>query len=474
MFLIKRIAVIILLLICSLSIAGCNKNKTNENNEAQKFSGDQMDIIMWYDIDLGDKILKRPDKGWWNLNPEYPDDPKGKDSYRTTTPLLGKYESQDPTIIKQHAYWIKALGCNAVACDLTNSRSTRAKNSPAAWRSYYIGANKSFELQLKYLSEITEFNAPAAYPTIRLIGEEYDNIKLMLDDMYALYEKYPSKWYKLDDGTENKDKPFIVIFADGQLLKQWITEDIPLNDDRFNIRWSNGYLVAQEGVTQFDADKNRKIAANKPYWLFVENIKSSTKNGYYEPIYKMLPNGKGVEQMISWASLYLGGRSWDGLLDKVDDKTTFERYTEPVYKLKPKALLVSRFNYAVAWGAEPQEGISRNKSTHIEPNVDWGFLVFNNVANELYKVRGYEKKTPEKPELSSFNKETNLLSIKLDNYPLEYRISNNEDLSGSEWVFLNVGTGGIKLDSKIDISKKVYIQCRNSFGESPIGDIILQ
>jgi len=481
MFLIKRVAVSILLLICSLTFVSCNNkdgSTTNKTNEAGTdnllaFTGSEMDLIMWYDIDNGSLINARPDKGWWKLNPEYPADPVDKQQYRTTTSLLGKYESQDPKVIKQHAYWIKALGCNVIASDLTNSISARLPNKNPGQIAFYRNVNKAFELQLKYLAEINEFDAPSAYPTIRLNGEKYDDLKLMLDDMYILYEKYPTKWYKLDDGTESKVKPFIVIFADGALLKQWVTQGIPLNDDRFNIRWSNGFLVAQEGVTQLDSNKNRKIAGNMPYWLFVENTKNINKNGYYEPIYKLMPDGRRVEQMITWASVNLGGRNWDGLLDEIDGKKPIERYTEPVYSIRPKALLVNRFNYPMGWGNEPQEGISRNKSTHMEPNVDWGFLVFNNVANELYKVRGYEKKSPEIPALNSFDKEKNLLSIKLDNYPLEYRISNNEDLSGSEWTFLNVGTGGIKINSKIDITKKLYIQSRNSFGESLIGDLTL-
>jgi len=469
---IKRIVVFILLALCLLIFVSCN-NKTIENDNSIAFTGDEMDLIMWYDLDHGSAINGRPDRGWLPLNPEYPDDPKVAGHYRTTTSLLGKYSSQDPKIIKQHAYWIKALGCNALACDLTNARSIREAKISADMMRFYKGINKAYELQLKNLSEITEFTAPTAYPTLRLNSEEYDNLRLMLDDMFALYEKYPTKWYKLDDGTDNKDKPFIVIFADGGQLKNWVTAGIPVQDDRFNIRWSNGYLAGQEGITQLDSNNTRMIAGNLPYWLFVEGTKDKSRNGYYEPIYKALPSGKGVEQMITWASVHLGGTNWDGMQDEIDGKMPIERYTEPVYKLKPKALLVNRFNYPLAWLSEPQEGISRNKSTHIEPNVDWGFAVFNNVAKELYKVRGYEKKSPEKPELNSFDKENNVFSIKLDNYPLEYRISNSEDLAGSEWFFLNVGTGGIEIDAKIDITKKLYIQTRNSFGESPFGDITL-
>ncbi len=388
----------------------------------------------------------------------------GNGPWRTTTSLLGTYQSQDPAVIKQHAYWIKALGCNVMACDLTNSGPS-GKGAPY----YFNGINLAFELILKNLPEITEFEAPSVYPVIRLTGTNYSNLTLMLDDMYALYQQYPAKWYKLDDGTANKDKPFIEIFADWSLLNTWAQSGIPAQaqDDRFNIRYSNGYLLSQPAITQLDNNNIHKIPGSVPYWLFVENTQDPLKGyGYYEPVYKEMPNGQGVEQMITWASVCINGSDWDGLRDTVDGKTPIVRYTEPVFNLKPKVLLACRFNYPIAWLSHPWEGVSRNKSTHIEPNVDWGFLEFNNVADELYSVKNYGKVAPPTPVIESFNAVQNILKIKLDGFPLEYRISNNENLGGTQWTFLNVGKGGMILDSTIDIGKEIYIQTRNSFGVS--------
>ena len=184
-----------------------------------------------------------------------------------------------------------------------------------------------------------------------------------------------------------------------------------------------------------------------------------------------MPYGQGVEQMITWASVCINGSDWDGLRDTVDGKTPIVRYTEPVFNLKPKVLLACRFNYPIAWLNQPQEGVSRNKSTHIEPNVDWRFLEFNNVADELYSVKNYRKVAPPTPAIESFNAVQNILRIKLDGFSLEYCITNNENFNGAQWTFLNVGKGGLILDSTIDRNKKIYIQTRNSFGESQIGSI---
>lgn len=429
------------------------------------------DVVMWYDCDNGALINSRPDGGWWNLNPEYPADPTSGGPWRTTTSLLGKYESQDTTIIKQHAYWIKASGCNVISCDLTNSCSPSQSGLGADMLRYVTGVNLAFQLQLKYLSKITEFDAPTAYPTIRLTSTNYSNLTLMLNDMYALYQAYPTKWYKLDDGTANTSKPFIVIFADGGLLNTWAQSGIPsgAKDSRFNIRYSNGYLLAQANITQTDGNSYKYISGSLPFWFFVENTATST--GYYKTVYKNKPSGSGVEQMITWASVHLGSSSWDGLRDLVNGVTPIVRYSQNISSLSPQVLLANRFNYAIGWYNEPQEGLSRNKSTHIEPNVDWGFTEFNEFASQMYILRNYSKNAPPSPVPYYFNDVTNKLKIKLDGYPTEYRISNNSSFSGASWTFLNVGTNGISL-SGINQSQAIYVQTRNGFGTSQVGNIL--
>ena len=140
-------------------------------------------------------------------------------------------------------------------------------------------------------------------------------------------------------------------------------------------------------------------------------------------MYKEEPNG-GVEQMITWASVHQSGSIWNGMRDLVDGKHPIKRYSESVFELNLKTLLVNRFNYPIARSAEPQEGLSRSKSTHIEPNVDWGFTVFNEVADVLYSITNTNKAVRPKPVLKYFDINANALKINIENYPLEYRISN--------------------------------------------------
>ncbi|MEN8203673.1 MAG: T9SS type A sorting domain-containing protein, partial [Bacteroidota bacterium] len=112
-------------------------------------------------------------------------------------------------------------------------------------------------------------------------------------------------------------------------------------------------------------------------------------------------------------------------------------------------------------------------STHIEPNVDWGFEVFNEVAEVLYDLKGATKAAPPVPALASYDADRNSLKIALDGFPLEYRISNDETLDGAQWEFLDLREGGIKPGSGINRSEPIYIQTRNSFGESTAGSIAI-
>ncbi len=425
--------------------------KTERGENSRK-----MDMIMWYDIDNGPTTNGRPERGWWFLNPQHPDTVKESGHYRTTTPLMGLYDQRKSTTARQHLYWISALGCNGVAVDLTNYTSYR--KATGDWLKYTRGVIKNTENLLETATCTNDFDVPKTYITVRLFQQDYDALRDVLDDIYVLYEKYKSVWYMLDDGTENSDKPFVVIFADGDVLKKFAEEGISFTDQRFNIRWSNGYL---DRIAKDDASGNRTVPEN--FWLFVESEPYESKGEGYYRYFCSLGRDGSVEQMIGWASVHRGGMKWDALNNIVAGKTTFERTIWNVGKMNPKALLVNRFNYAVAWKEEPQEGVSLYESTHIEPNEDFGFLVFDNVRKNLYALNSWETKAPPLPEV--LQTDDNVIHISLKGYPTEYRISDNEDMQGAEWVYLNINDW---IEVHEGMGENIYLQVRNGFGESGI------
>ena len=418
---------------------------------------DGMDLIMLYEIDNGMSINARPDHGWFPLNPEYPDDPQpGPGMYRVTTSLLGTYDNNDKNVIRQHFYWMAAMGIDAVQCDITNTRSPRLPGYDGMAK-YFKGTMTSFTSVLDVSAEKPEnYKNPKAYVSIRLFGEEYDGLQMLLDDLYDIYGEHGDGWYKFDDGSDRADKPFIVIFADWHLIEKWSKGDkFPFDDERFNIRWCNGYLA---NYMTDDGEGGAYFEENDPVWLFIENVPGD-KEGYYKPFYKKGKDGT-VEMMQTWASLYLGGTDWDGLTDLIDGKTCIERYSEPVAKYKPKALIVNRWSYSLSWYDQPQEGITRNKSTHIEPNVDWGFRVYDSVANVLYSLEG---KTPAPPPAPKITKIDNgLVFFDTAGMPLEACFSETGDFKDSEWIYIDVAKG---TDPGIKTEGKLYVKVRGIGGE---------
>lgn len=95
---------------------------------------------------------------------------------------------------------------------------------------------------LKEASASLGFESPKIYITVRLSGENYDALNEVLTDVYTLYEQYPDAWYRLQDGTDRASKPFLIIFIDSELQKKVAEGTEIFDDERFNIRFSNGYL----------------------------------------------------------------------------------------------------------------------------------------------------------------------------------------------------------------------------------------
>ncbi len=417
----------------------------------------KMDMIMWYDIDTSPSTNDRPDRGWWYLNPQHPNTVQTDGNFRTTTPLLGLYDQKRSTTARQHLYWIAALGCNALTADWTNYTSYRFA-AESGWRKYTSGVYNNTEVLLRTAAETTDFAAPATYITVRLQGTNYDGLKQVLDDVYTLYQAYPSAYYKFADGTAQADKPFVVIFADKSVLTE-LGKGVPFTDDRFNIRWSNGYL---SDMTQQDQNGSKYLAEVLPVWLFVEAEENpEAGSGYYRSFYKKGQDGS-VEQTIAWASLHRGGFSWDPMNRIIDGKTTFERTIWDAARLQPKSILINRFNYALAWRAEPQEGLSLYESTHIEPNEDFGFFIFDNVRENLYLLNHWERKAPGTPNTVLY--EDGAIKFSLEGYPTEYRISASADMADAQWVYLNINDWAV-VSNELE-EDTLYLQLRSGFGES--------
>ena len=151
-----------------------------------------MDMIIWYDDDIGPSTNDRPEKGWYYLNPEHPATISKSGMYRATTPLLGLYDQRKETTAKQHLYWISALGCNVICVDWTNYTSYRTADS-AGWKKYTTGTYLNGQNLLKTAASAEGFDVPkVSFYTNGGSG------KVVHDLFYAFYVggKYDSVWYK--------------------------------------------------------------------------------------------------------------------------------------------------------------------------------------------------------------------------------------------------------------------------------------
>ena len=159
-----------------IQLTACVKNPSENQNGPESREGSEkpaepvkrsednrvMDMIIWYDDDIGPSTNDRPEKGWYYLNPEHPATISKSGMYRATTPLLGLYDQRKETTAKQHLYWISALGCNAICVDWTNYTSYRTADS-AGWKKYTAGTYLNGQNLLQTAASAEGFDVPKIY-----------------------------------------------------------------------------------------------------------------------------------------------------------------------------------------------------------------------------------------------------------------------------------------------------------------------
>ena len=224
--------------------------------------------------------------------------------------MLGLYDIGEESTVVQHLYWFAALGANAVTCDWTNYTTEPGPN--IKYNKDIYNNTENFLRTAQKIQGNVDFPVAKLYPTVRLYEERYELLSSVLDNAYALYEKYSDVWYKFD----GSDKPFIVIFADWSLLNdEWHDKEIPFKDDRFDIRWSNGHLY---GSTVED---NQEAQDSQGQALLVFCRGSRMRRKATTSLLQGRKDNK-VEQMMCWAAIYNGWSQEEtvrGMVDQVYD-----------------------------------------------------------------------------------------------------------------------------------------------------------
>jgi|GEM_PF-5576158 len=427
------------------------------------------DALLFYNNDYL-SFSNRPDQGWWELNPNFPDIVPEEGKWRTTTPLLGLYDNTDPEVIKQHAYWMHSMGVNVVMIELTNVNSLQNPSHPDL-KQYTLRKHQALQMVYHVFDSITEFVPPRLAVAMRMQEEEapFQLSDEVAQDIYDIVAPYEHLNYKINDGTADRDKPVLVAFTDfglgGPNEEAWKTTGPVWGDSRFNMRYTNGGLMFR-GLTETTNQEWNKVKNDLPYWAFIESVPNPDKEGYYRYAYNNIPETSTMEQTVIWHSQWLGGFEWDGLTDQVDGKYTIERFTEPVLDKNPRLVWLNSWNYPVGWYEQPQEGLSANYCSIAEPDEYFGFKNFNLMTESAYLLRDMTGFAPTRPIIRAFRQGGQYAEIAAGNNPLEYRISADADGNGAEWKYFDDVYSVIEIPEDLQASGQFYLKVRNTFGES--------
>lgn len=430
----------------------------------------RMDMIVWYDIDNGQSTNSRPDNGWYYLYDETPGIITQNGHFRSANPLLGTYDQADPETARQHLYWLRAAGINAILCDLTNYDTLDAHEEGSDIHRYHSGLLRNTRVLLetaKAMKAEGVSEVPKIFVSVRMFGDNRVNLGKVLDEIYVLYSEFPDEIYHLN----GSDKPFIDVFIDHVVMNDIVEKNTYPEDERYDMRFTNGNFGPR-----FATD-NTGTTAGIPYdkqtFLFWDPVQLPNKQGFYRSFYTIGADGK-PEMMTGWVSLYGGwssdGSQWDYLTQTYEGMTCFERTTVDVETVMPSALLICRFNYALCWKEQIQEGLGLYHSGHFEPCEELGFTIFDNVTKRLYDLNNWIGKVPAAPTVVGVK--NNHLFLDTATYPLEYMLSATDSFTDGEWTYININDG---IDySAYAASGEVWIKTRNTFGESEAVKLTVQ
>ena len=419
----------------------------------------RMDMIVWYDIDNGQSTNSRPDNGWYYLYDETPGIITQNGHFRSATPLLGTYDQADPKTARQHLYWLRAAGINAILCDLTNYDTLDAHEEGSDIHRYHSGLLRNTRVLLetaKTMKAEGVSEVPKIFVSVRMFGDNRVNLGKVLDEIYVLYSEFPDEIYHLN----GSDKPFIDVFIDHVVMNDIVEKNTYPEDERYDMRFTNGNFGP--GFATDNTGTTAGIPYDKQTFLFWDPVQLPNKQGFYRSFYTIGADGK-PEMMTGWVSLYCGwssdGSQWDYLTQTYEGMTCFERTTVDVETVMPSALLICRFNYALCWKEQIQEGLGLYHSG-----------IFDNVTKRLYDLNNWIGKVPAAPTVVGVK--NNHLFLDTATYPLEYMLSATDSFTDGEWTYININDG---IDySAYAASGEVWIKTRNTFGESEAVKLTVQ
>ena len=206
---------------------------------------------------------------WYN--PDWPfswDPAKIVDS-----PVLGYYNSFDPTIIRQHLIWMQDLGIDFVIISWWGFYDDYGKFTDNATKQVFETA-KSINSTLKFAVIVEPFNKTGnSYDYNGIYNHIYDNFVAPYPSLYYYNGSKPAICFfnnqsLTDNGTIPRDERFNTILVGQQNYTQWIYTDLnykdypahePLNQISVTPRYDESNLSDRIGKVKVDIYLNESV-----------------------------------------------------------------------------------------------------------------------------------------------------------------------------------------------------------------------
>ena len=295
---------------------------------------------------------------WW----------KGRDWDNGNTwdiPLLGRYESSDEAVLRQHAIWLRDAGVDFVFVDWSNDIAYNPETDRASrqdFRTIEESTTKLFEVWSKIpgAPKICIFTGPGHVQTASCNCLTNGMMAAKNDQIYNDYVANPDygDMYFYYEG-----KPLLMCYA---ATPSFIQDNVsPYSDDRFTMRWVTGYVGQQSNL--FDAETR----VSKMFWSWEE------RGAQTFTVY----NGKPEAMTVTAASRPEGEKGGETR----DDGATFRKKWARADLIGVKIVLVVSWNEWTT-GEQPSPELSKD----IEPSETYGTFYLDLMRQEIRKFKGLE------------------------------------------------------------------------------------
>ena len=166
-------------------------------------------------------------------------------------PLLGKYSSFNPLVIRQHALWLDQMGINYILIDWSNNLwgKTRFNQRPPNARQLISATT----LLLKTYAQMRRqgIATPQVTLLLGLVNGPPTTTTALNGELAWIYRKYIRNPHFAGLWLDDHRKPLIVIFNGGGpafLAGKLAAGEPPINTHNFTVRWMASQLQATPGM----------------------------------------------------------------------------------------------------------------------------------------------------------------------------------------------------------------------------------